>query len=284
MQIYKGMNIGTAKPTHEEMSTVVHHLVDIASPSEPFSAKDYRDAAIPVADEISKRGAIPLFVGGTGLYLDTLMRGDMSEVPEASVEYRDAILATIKNEQDKIALHQRLYEVDPISAEKIHHNNVRRIIRAIEIYEKTGKPKSYFDELSRSNSGELNILHITLDFQNRDLLYERIDKRTDLMFEMGLVQEVSALLSSGELPKDSTAAQAIGYKEIAELVERGESAEGAREVIKQASRNYAKRQLTWFRHTDAKVLFADNDGRMKTADELLSEASDIIREFLKNET
>jgi tRNA dimethylallyltransferase len=208
----------------------------------------------------------------------------MSEVPEASVEYRDAILATIKNEQDKIVLHQRLYEVDPISAEKIHHNNVRRIIRAIEIYEKTGKPKSYFDELSRSNSGELNILHITLDFQNRDLLYERIDKRTDLMFEMGLVQEVSALLSSGELPKDSTAAQAIGYKEIAELIERGESAEGAREVIKQASRNYAKRQLTWFRHTDAKILFADNDGRMKTADELLSEASDIIREFLKNET
>lgn len=283
MQIYKGMDIGTAKPTASEMAAVPHHLVDIVSPCEQFSAKDYRDAAIPRAEEIAGRGKLPLFVGGTGLYLETLVRRDIPEVPESSVEYRDAIIATIKTEEDKIALHERLRKIDPVSAEKTHYNNLRRVIRALEIYEKTGKPKSYFDELSKMCSNDIEILHLSLDFHNRDTLYERIDRRVDEMFKLGLVREASALLASGELPESSTAAQAIGYKEIAELISVGEDAEGAREKIKQASRNYAKRQLTWFRHTGAHIIYADTDaGQMRAEEELLCEAENLIKDFLQN--
>jgi len=283
MQIYKGMDIGTAKPTLSEMAAVPHHLVDIVRPDEQFSAKDYRDAAIPKAEDIAKRGKLPLFVGGTGLYLETLVRRDTPEVPESSAEYRDAIIATLKTEEDRIALHERLRAVDPVSAEKSHYNNLRRVIRALEIYEKTGKPKSYFDELSRESSNDIKILHLSLDFHSRDTLYKRIDRRVDEMFRLGLVREVSELLASAELPEDSTAAQAIGYKEIAELIRVGEDAEGAREKIKQASRNYAKRQLTWFRHTGAHIVYADTDtGEMKAEEELLCEAENLIKIFLQN--
>ena len=178
MQIYKDMNIGTAKATSEQMTEIPHHLIDILSPLEDFSVESYRAGAVSAAYDISSRGKIPLFVGGTGLYIDSVMRAPIKYVPESSREYRDRMLESVKTEADVDALWQRLFEIDEESASLIHKNNVRRVIRAIEIYEKCGKPKSYFDKMSRMQSSEIDIFHITLAFHNRDTLYERIDKTT----------------------------------------------------------------------------------------------------------
>lgn len=280
MQIYRGMDIGTAKATPEERAIAPHHMLDVASPSESFSANDYREMALPIARDIEKRGMIPLFVGGTGLYLSTLTRAATDRVPPACPKYRQAIMDTLITEDDRIALWKRLEEIDPQSAAAVHYNNTRRVIRAIEIYEKTGMTKSYFDMLSRQNASDIDILHITLDFHDREILYKRIDERVDLMLEGGLVREVSELYGSGRLTKDSTAAQAIGYKEIIDRLASGEDLSGAVDAIKQASRNYAKRQLTWFRHeAGVNTLFADCEGGgMKSSEQLLLEALGIIKE------
>lgn len=273
MQLYKYMDIGTAKATAEERAAVPHHMLDFLSPDESYSAKSYRDEAMLCAKEIASRGKIPLFVGGTGLYIDTLIRQDTAPVPESSPEYRENIMKNIKTEEDKIALHKRLSEVDAETASAVHYNNVRRVIRALEIYDATGKPKSLLDKLTRLPNSEIAVGHITLDFHNRENLYERVDRRVDEMFSAGLADEVSSLISQGFLGENTTAAQAIGYKEIAAALAGGLSAESAREEIKQATRNYAKRQLTWFRHEkDAYRLFADfENGEMKPAPQLISE-------------
>lgn len=273
MQIYKGMDIGTAKATAAEQARVPHHLIDLADPREPFSAQDYADAAISCAEDIVSRGHIPLFVGGTGLYISTLTRASMTEVPKASDEYRDAILSTIRSEEDKLALHERLRQVDPISAQAIHPNNLRRLIRALEIFDRTGKPKSYFDELSRTAEPPMSIKTVAIDFHNRDLLYERIDRRVDIMMNEGLEAEVRALYEGGMLLPDTTAAQAIGYKELIGYLKGEKSLVSSVDEIKQASRNYAKRQLTWWRADRGAIpLFADtDDGIMKSADRMLEE-------------
>ena len=280
MQIYRGMDIGTAKADSNMRRAVPHHMIDIIEPNESFSTRNYKDMAIPIAKEIYARGKIPFFVGGTGLYIDTLIRSEGEEVPAADEEYRNRMLDGIKTEEDKDALWQRLFEIDPESAALIHKNNVRRVIRAIEIYEKCGKTKSYFDRLSRMQSSEIDIFHITLAFHDRDTLYERIDKRVDLMLAEGLYEEVLALYKSGKLEPSSTASQAIGYKEIVRTIENGKSITDAVDEIKQASRNYAKRQLTWFRHSvesGARVLYADDEnGKIKDIDLLYKEFSDII--------
>ena len=273
MQIYKGMDIGTAKATAAEQARVPHHLIDLADPREPFSAQDYADAAISCAEDIVSRGHIPLFVGGTGLYISTLTRASMTEVPKASDEYRDAILLTVRSEEDKLALHERLRQVDPISAQAIHPNNLRRLIRALEIFDRTGKPKSYFDELSRTAEPPMSIKTVAIDFHNRDLLYERIDRRVDIMMNEGLEAEVRALYEGGMLLPDTTAAQAIGYKELIGYLKGEKSLVSSVDEIKQASRNYAKRQLTWWRADRGAIpLFADtDDGIMKSADRMLEE-------------
>ena len=273
MQIYKGMDIGTAKATAAEQARVPHHLIDLADPREPFSAQDYADAAISCAEDIVSRGHIPLFVGGTGLYISTLTRASMTEVPKASDEYRDAILLTVRSEEDKLALHERLRQVDPISAQAIHPNNLRRLIRALEIFDRTGKPKSYFDELSRTAEPPMSIKTVAIDVHNRDLLYERIDRRVDIMMNEGLEAEVRALYEGGMLLPDTTAAQAIGYKELIGYLKGEKSLVSSVDEIKQASRNYAKRQLTWWRADRGAIpLFADtDDGIMKSADRMLEE-------------
>ena len=279
MQIYRGMDIGTAKATAEERASAPHHMLDILDPEQSFSAKSYRTAALSLARQVSCRGKIPLFVGGTGLYLDSLKRADCDEVPESCPEYREKILSELHSEEDRIALWERLRSVDPESAASVHYNNLRRVIRALEIYETTGRTKSYFDALSRIPAKEISICHVTLDFHERDRLYERIDKRVDKMLSEGLWREVEELYLSGRLPEGSTAAQAIGYKEIIEAIRLCESAASAAEKIKQASRNYAKRQLTWFRRSEgARVLFVDSDdGRIKDTAELFAELLAIIR-------
>ncbi|MBE6536388.1 MAG: tRNA (adenosine(37)-N6)-dimethylallyltransferase MiaA [Ruminococcaceae bacterium] len=282
MQIYKYMDIGTAKATEEERAIIPHHMIDFLSPDESFSAKAYKDMAMECAKDIVKRGKIPLFVGGTGLYLSTLMRPDCEEPPESDPEYRRKIEETLTDENKKIELHERLRQIDPISAQSVHYNNTRRVIRALEIFDATGKTKTYFDALTKRKSDELELIHVTLDFHERENLYKRVDVRVDQMIKEGLLSEAEALIKNGYLKEDTTASQAIGYKELTDVVRGTKSLEAAIDEIKQFSRNYAKRQLTWFRHTDgANTLFVDNDdASMRSLDELLSECINIFSHAL----
>ena len=282
MQIYKKMDIGTAKATPEERARVPHHLIDFLDPRETYSVEAYRRDALLAMEDISARGKLPLFVGGTGLYIDSLLRGESSSSPEGDPEYREKILASVKSEEDKTALWERLLSVDPESAEAIHKNNVKRVIRALEIYDKTGKPKSWHDARTRSEGAALPILMLTLDFHDREALYERINLRVDAMVKSGLVDEVRELYLAGMLPPESTASQAIGYKEMLSFIKGERSLHEACEEIKLASRRYAKRQLTWFRHKDSVRLFADNeDGRRRPPEELAREALEHINKFLE---
>ena len=280
MQIYREMDIGTAKATAEERGDVPHHLLDIVSPTESFSVEEYRAAALSSARDVSGRGKLPMFVGGTGLYIDSLTRGVALDSPESDPEYRDRILAQLKTDEDVIALWERLLAVDPESAEKIHKNNVKRVIRALEIYDKTGKPKSLLDKETKTAPSEIFVGMITLDFHNRDTLYERVDRRVDIMMAEGLLSEVAILYERGLLT-DGTAAQAIGYKELVRHLKGECTLNEAVDEIKLASRRYAKRQLTWFRHeAGAKTLFVDGeDGKMRSLDELLREALEYYKEF-----
>ena len=279
MQIYKYMDIGTAKATEEERAEVAHHMIDFLSPLEDFSAKTYKDMAMRCAEEIYARGKTPLFVGGTGLYLSTLLRPDCEEAPESDKAYRQRIENTLCDEAARIALFERLKKVDPESAATLHYNNTRRVIRALEIYDKTGKTKSYFDMLSRAKNDKISVTHVTLDCHERDNLYKRADMRVDEMIDMGLVNEVEALLSKGYLSAECTAAQAIGYKEMIGVVLGGEDLLNATERLKQATRNYAKRQLTWFRHMDGvRTVYIDTpEGVMRSFDDILGECVDIFK-------
>ena len=278
MQIYREMNIGTAKATAEEQSRAEHFLIDFLDPRESFSVESYRALAMDVARKISGSGFIPLFVGGTGLYIDSIMRLENFESPEASEEYRRAQMEIAEKEGGEDILWQRLKDVDPDSAEKIHKNNVKRVIRALEIYDMTGKTKTWFDSRTKEKNPEISVKMLTLDFHNRETLYDRVNLRVDIMMEEGLFDEVKSLYERGMLIPETTAAQAIGYKEIVEHLEGKCSLGDAVEKIKLSSRRYAKRQLTWFRHEkDAIKLFVDReDGSMKDKDELVREAIALL--------
>lgn len=283
MQIYRYMDIGTAKATEQERKCAPHHMIDFLSPSENYSAEDYRADAMKVLREIESRGKLPLFVGGTGLYMDTVMRGMQLESPPSSDALKEKLLALADDEAYREKLWQKLKEIDPRSAEKTHKNNVRRVVRAIEIYELTGKTKTYFDELTKAAKPEVDVGMITLDFHNRDNLYRRVDMRVDQMMEEGLLDEVEALYRGGILIKGTTAAQAIGYKEIISYLDGECTLDEAVEFLKLSSRRYAKRQLTWFRHNeDAIRLYVDReDGEMKNKDELIAELYSAADELLK---
>lgn len=279
MQIYRGMDIGTAKATAEEQHAIPHHMLDIVDPTESFSAEDYRLRALECATDIIVRGKIPLFVGGTGLYLDTLMRGSSPLSPPSDLELRERLHKEGESEEGKDRLYARLCEVDPDTAAKTHKNNLRRVVRALEIFELTGRSKTYFDKASKAASPDVTLCHVTLDFSDRALLYSRVDARVDAMIEEGLVDEVRTLYRAGLLTEDSTAAQAIGYKELADYL-RGESTlEEAIALIKLSTRRYAKRQLTWFRHnSDALCITADTLER----EELISLITDYYLGFLND--
>ncbi len=278
MQIYRGMDIGTAKATAEERARVPHHLIDIIDPTESYSAENYREDALRTAKEITARGKIPLFVGGTGLYLDTVARGTCPASPPRDPDVSDRLLREGADEEGRLALHGRLSEVDPESALSIHPNNLRRVVRALEIYELTGRTKTYFDKLSREGCRDIDIRTVCLDFHDREALYLRIDARVDEMLRLGLAGEVSDLYKSGLLSEDSTAGGAIGYKELFAYL-RGEcTLECARDEIKLASRRYAKRQLTWFRNkTRAKPIYLDReDGTLRDYNEIFAEATELL--------
>lgn len=279
MQIYREMDIGTAKPSAAERTRVAHHLYDLCDPTENFSVSDYRAAALPAARRCAEAGKIPVFVGGTGLYLSALMRDPTERTPGADAAYRANLAQQAQTEEGKAALYRRLCEIDPPSAAATHPNNVRRVIRALEIYDTTGKTKTYWDGESRKVSSPLFICHLTLDYHSRDTLCRRMDLRIQHMIEAGLFDEVRRLSQERKLLPGTTAAQAIGYKEILAFL-RGETDEQqAIRQIRLNTRHYAKRQQTWFRAMrDAQPLFCDTDtGEPLPASLLLSEALSRVR-------
>ena len=257
MQIYKGMNIGTAKATAEEQARVKHHLIDFLDPRESYSVERYRTDAMCAIRDVHSRGRLPMLVGGTGLYVSALVRGSLEDSPESSPEFRESLLSLAESDSGKEALWQRLLSVDPESAEKIHKNNVKRVIRALEIYEATGRRKSELDRETRTAHTEVCVGMITLDFHNRETLYERIDRRVDMMIEEGLIEETKRLIADGVFERSVTAAQAIGYKELLPFVRGEEELETCVERLKQETRKYAKRQLTWFKKEEAGALCLD---------------------------
>ena len=243
MQIYRGMSIGTAKPTPEETQGVPHHMIDVADPSEPFSAGKYVEMADACVQDILSRGKTVILAGGTGLYIDSLIAG-RSFAPVPSTGKREA-LERQADERGIQPLLDELARVDPESAARLHPSDRRRIIRALEIYQETGETITEHDRRTRLQPPKYRPVWLGMTFRDRADLYERIDRRVELMMRDGLADEVRALLDAG-VPETATAMQAIGYKELTDAL-RGEPLDEAVRLIQQRSRNYAKRQLTWFR-------------------------------------
>ncbi len=244
MQIYEKMDVGTAKPTREEQAAVAHHMIDFLPPDTPFSCAEYAERALVAADEIHARGNLPMVVGGTGLYLDSLLFERPYAVSEGASELRDE-LAEFAKANGAHALWLELSRIDPESAEKTHENNVRRVIRAIEIYKTTGIPKSQLDK----TGGRARFDHavVCLRYPDRATLWKRIEKRVDIMLADGLLEETRELLRLGVFDNpDSTAAKAIGYKEMLGYIRGEMSLAECREALIIATRQYAKRQMTWF--------------------------------------
>lgn len=270
MQIYRGMDIGTAKPDMAERDGVPHHLIDIVDPDAAFDASDYVTAAETAVQDILSRGKTPIFCGGTGLYLDSFLRGGFCETAD-SPELR-AELTRRAEQIGNEAIHAELRTVDPESAEAIHPNNVRRVIRALEVYHATGVTKSQLDRQSREAEPRYDARVLAIRFADREQLYKRIDMRVDIMLEMGLLDEVKRLYEAGVFERSRTAAQAIGYKELLGYIRGVTPLEEAVDDLKRATRRYAKRQLTWFgAHKD--VIWLDRD-ESTSADELLAAALD----------
>ncbi len=273
MQIYRRMNVGTAKPTEGEMDGIPHHLLDFAEPDTPFSCADYVSAAREVIAEIHSRGKLPILCGGTGLYLERLLfGGGDAEAAEPNPKVREKWQAYAA-EHGNHALHEKLREVDGDSADAIHENNVHRVIRALEIYETTGTPKSEWDRRSKEIVSDYDYRVIGLRYQDRQLLYRRIDVRVDAMLADGLLQETQELMQAGVFEQNSTAAQAIGYKELLSYLRGEESLEAATERLKTATRRYAKRQITWFSAKSyVEWIPADEDGVCRDENLILKDA------------
>ena len=270
MQVYRRMDIGTAKPSREEMQGIPHHMIDVAEPDEDFSVSRYCAMAAPIVDDIVARGKTAIIAGGTGLYMDSLIRGnDFAPFPSTGVREQ------LEAEADEVglpAMLTRLREIDPDTAGRV--SDRKRILRALEVYLETGETITEHNRKTRLIPPKYTPLWLGLDFADRGELYRRIDKRVDIMLEMGLMEEIRSLLDSG-IPEKCTAMQAIGYKEFVNALEGREPLSQAVEEVKKASRHYAKRQLTWFRRNPAVhwLVRRGDDGR-----EILASARQIIRD------
>lgn len=270
MQIYRGMDIGTAKPTKEELSSVRHHLIDILPADAPYSCSDYVKDAEAAVEDIVSRGKLPIFCGGTGLYLDRFLRGGNDD-GAASDENVRAELKRYLDENGVDALYERLAALDPEAAATIHKNNTKRVMRAIEICTVTGEKKSDIDKKNCEIVDKYDHRVITLSFASRELLYSRIDRRVDQMIAEGLVEETKKLMAEGVFERSITAAQAIGYKELFPYLEGRSTLDECVDELKRATRRYAKRQITWFSGKDyAHKVFVDGENGMKTFEEIVN--------------
>jgi tRNA dimethylallyltransferase len=244
MQVYKHMNIGTAKIKKEEMGGIPHHLIDILEPKEEFNVVKFKEYTLQAMEEIYNKGKIPIIVGGTGFYIQAVLYGINFEENGEDTAYRGKLEEAAK-EKGGAFLHEKLKEVDPSAAETIHPNNIKRVIRALEYFEQTGNRISEHNEEQRSKESPYRFCYFVLN-NDRDILYERINKRIDIMLEQGLVEEVRSLLKNG-CTKEMVSMQGLGYKEIIEYLQGNCTLEEAVYLLKRDTRHFAKRQLTWFR-------------------------------------
>ena len=249
MQIYRRMDIGTAKPTREEMRGVPHHMLDVADPEEDFSVARYVDMAAKCVDDILSRGKLPILAGGTGLYIDSLLSGRTFAPFQPDSPLRGQLEEQLRREGGAAML-ARLAQVDPDSAARLHPNDEKRIVRALEVYQSTGKTITQHNLETQTIPPRYDALTLALAFERREDMWSRIDRRVDQMMDQGLVAEVQGLLDSG-VPAKCTAMQAIGYKEMAAALLSGGDVRSAAEEIQLRSRQYAKRQLTWFKRNKA---------------------------------
>jgi len=276
MQIYKGMNIGTAKPTAEEMRGITHHMLDVADPQEDFSVSRYCEMASPIIDDILSRGKTAIIAGGTGLYMDALIRGN-TFAPFPSTGMREK-LEVQADAQGMEAMFQLLKSIDPNSAARLHLGDRKRILRALEVYYETGETITAHNLRTQQIPPRYTPTWLALEDANRIDLYARINSRVVNMLEQGLLEEIQGLLNAG-IPEKCTAMQAIGYKEFLDYLNGNCSLQEATTLVQQASRHYAKRQLTWFRKNPSIHWLRRQNG--DGTNETLSAALQILAEFDK---
>ena len=276
MQIYRRMDIGTAKPTVEEMQGIPHHMIDVADPDEDFSVSRYCEMATPILDDILARGKIAIIAGGTGLYMDSLIKGnDFAPYPATGARER---LEAEADEKGMEHMLEKLRSIDPEAAEKLHLADRKRIIRALEVFEETGQTITAHNKRTQTIPPRYEPLWLGLDFEPRQRLYDRIDLRVGMMLEQGLIQEIQDLLSSG-IPAKCTALQAIGYKEFVAALDGNGTIKEAADEVRKASRHYAKRQLTWFRRNPKMNWLTRHEG--EEFSEILCRARQLARQFDK---
>ena len=276
MQIYRRMDIGTAKPTAEEMKGIPHHMINVADPDEDFSVSRYCEMATPILDDILARGKTAIIAGGTGLYMDSLIRGN-SFAPYPSTGARER-LEQEADEKGMDVMLAKLRAIDPEAADKLHLADRKRIIRALEVFEETGETITAHNKRTQTILPRYRALWLGLDFEPRQALYDRIDLRVGLMLEQGLVKEIQDLLSSG-IPAKCTAMQAIGYKEFVSALDGNATIEEAADEVRKASRHYAKRQLTWFRRNSELNWLTRHEG--ENFAEILQKARQLACQFDK---
>ena len=274
MQVYKFMDIGTAKPTLDEMGGVPHHMIDVADPREDYSVSRYCKDAAPIVEDIVSRGKTAIIAGGTGLYMDSLIRGnDFAPFPSTGVRER---LERQADAEGLEAMRSWLRSIDPEAEGRIQDR--KRLLRALEVYLETGETITEHNRRTQALPPRFTPLWLGLDFENRQSLYSRIDLRVTHMLEAGLLQEIRGLLQSG-VPDTATAMQAIGYKEFVSALEGHGTVEAAADSVRQSSRRYAKRQLTWFRRNPAIHWLIRKDET--SGEEIFRSARQIIQEFDK---
>ena len=273
MQVYKGMEIGTAAPTPQERQSVPHHLFGFLEPGQSFSVADYLVLARAAIEDITERGKLPILCGGTGLYISCLIDGVSFDQSISQNPQRREALRALAREKGQGHVWGMLKDVDPRLAETLHPNNLGRVIRAIEVYEASGTPMSEWQQRALAQQSPYNFCFLALRYANRELLYQRIDQRVGLMLEQGLLEEVQALLDKNP---EGTAMQAIGYKELAGYLSGQQALEEAIEHLQRQTRRYAKRQLTWLRR-DERIHWLEPD-RFESYDSLLGQALKIVKQ------
>ena len=273
MQVYQKMDIGTAKIRPEEMQGVRHYLVDELDPSEEFHVAKFQEMAKDALHQIYGKGKIPLIVGGTGFYIQGLLYDIDFTKEDGDKSYREFLNQKAKSEGNDV-LHQMLHEIDPVSAEKIHQNNVKRVIRELEFYKMNGYPISRHNEEEAKKQSPYNFVYFVLNHQ-RDILYDRINRRVDLMMQEGLIDEVRKLKEEG-YKKSMVSMQGIGYKEVFEYLEGNLSLDETIDTIKKDTRHFAKRQLTWFGR-EKEVTMIDKS-RFQSEDEIINYMLEVLKE------